>query len=60
MSIDTKEFSGCLGMEWKGEADGKDCKRAIGRLYGNGYVQYFDCENNTYVQNFIKWLLLSM
>ena len=33
MANDTKEFSGCLGMEWKGEANGKDCKRAIGRLY---------------------------
>lgn len=59
MSNDTKEFSGCLGMEWK-EANGEDYKRARGRLYGNGYVQYFDCENNTYVQNFIKWFLLSM
>ena len=40
------------GIGVGGEVCRRDCKRGEGNIYGNGYVQYFDCDNDTLKQNF--------
>lgn len=43
---------GCLWTREGREVGRRDCKRGWGNIYGNGYVQYFDCDNDTHMQNF--------
>lgn len=37
-----KQISGCLGMEWGGNRGKKGLQKSMRKLWGDGYVPYFD------------------